>query len=92
MATDDEDPTGWEEIDRLIGCVKDGPRFWGEVAGDVEALVSPHGTIVLCKEYRSRGMGLEHPWIELTEAELQGVLSRGDELLRAIADERKRRR
>jgi hypothetical protein len=78
------DPTGWKALDELMGCIKDGPRYWGEVMGDVEALVSPYGTVVLCKEYRSRGRSVEQPWIEMTLDELKGVLSRGDELVRAV--------
>lgn len=85
--TEDDDPTGWKTLHRLTGLWKHGPRFWGAVAGEVEALVSSRG-IVLCKEYSQRGHKLGLPWIELTEDELRGILARGEELLAALRAEK----
>jgi hypothetical protein len=80
---DQEVSAQWRDIDRLMGMAS-GPtrREWGTI-GDLEILVSSDGTVVLCKGYREHGPSLEHPWLELTQYELRGLLARGADLLRA---------
>lgn len=72
----------WDDIQKLIGKAKGRRRRWGTI-GELEILVDSEGTVVLCKGYREHGRSLEHPWLELTQDELGGLLARGDELLRA---------
>ncbi len=70
-------------IDKVIGMAKGPKRRMWDTIGELEIFVDSEGSVVLCKGHREHGPSLEHPWLELTQDELQAFLARGDELLRA---------
>jgi len=89
MSDDAED--GWSALKEFIGLAGDGPppRYWGEIERELEVQVDGDG-IVLSKGYREHGRGLDHPWLELSEAELRGLLAKGEELLAIMEEEKSR--